>query len=334
MRVVARGAADVATWDAVFAACPWATFFQSRAWAERWREGAGLAPAAHAVRLADGTRAVLPACRTPLARGLLARRVMPAGTLSGWIADGPLGPAHAPALAAELTRLGDLELRLSPFTPALEAAPLPVAGWDATAVVDLSPGFEAVVRDFSKGHRSAARKAFREGVEVARAEGLAAWRAYHEVYEATLGRWGERAQGRHPWALFASLARAGDPRVALWLARHRGRVVAGAVCLSGPRHVAYWHGAAREEAFGLRPVHALLHEALRAACEAGARWFDMGSSGGLEGVAHFKRGFGARELAIPLVRRHSWPARAAARTGRLWRRARTRAGEHRGARPG
>jgi hypothetical protein len=71
---------------------------------------------------------------------------------------------------------------------------------------------------------------------------------------------------------------------------------------------------------------------MRAACEAGARWFDMNPCGGLEGVAHFKRGFGATALAFPLVRRRSWRARMADRSAQLWRGARARVPAAAGAR--
>ena len=105
--------------------------------------------------------------------------------------------------------------------------------------------------------------------------------------------------------------------MALWLARAQGKVVAGALCLHARRHVAYWHGAALEEFFPLRPVHLLMRESMRDAARRGRNWYDFNPSGGLPGVARFKRGFGARPLRVPVVRMRSRRARAAART-RQW----------------
>ena len=156
-----------------------------------------------------------------------------------------------------------------------------------------------------------------ENVPTSFAGDADAWNAYRALTEQSRARWGARAAAAHPPGLWAELARCGEPGVRLWLARAGGRPVAGALCLYGPRHVAYWHGAADAEAFPLRPVHALLAAALADAAARGFAWFDFGPSGGQDGVAHFKRGFGAAPLAVPRVVRHTLATRAAARA-RAW----------------
>jgi hypothetical protein len=312
--------APPAAWDRAFEASAHATFFQGRAWAAAWqRATAGrLRAAAKRLVFSDGASAVLPCAATPLARGLRSRHVMPAGTLGGWLAEAPLGPGHAAAVCAWIgRRLGDCDLRLSPFAPHPEAPSREAVLWDETHVLDLAPGWDRVARGFSKGHRAAVRQAERAGVRVAPAREPADWDAYRALGEATRARWGERAAAAHPPGLLAELARVGEPGVRLWLARAGDRPVAGALCLHGPRHVAYWHGAADARAFPLRPVHALLAAALQDAAARGFAWFDFGPSGGLEGVAHFKRGFGAAPRPVPRLVRHTLATRAAA-CARAW----------------
>ena len=47
----------------------------------------------------------------------------------------------------------------------------------------------------------------------------------------------------------------------------------------------------------LRPSNALNFALLRAAAERGMRWYNLGSSEGLPGVARFKKDLGARDIA-------------------------------------
>jgi lipid II:glycine glycyltransferase (peptidoglycan interpeptide bridge formation enzyme) len=57
-------------------------------------------------------------------------------------------------------------------------------------------------------------------------------------------------------------------------------------------HAVYWHGAAHEDALQLRPTHVLHAAIIKDACARGYRYYDFNPSGGLEGVARFKAGFG------------------------------------------
>ncbi len=328
MEIRSIGRPTRAEWEWVWRGCAWATGFQSPDWAETWAvvTGGALRPRARRIEFSDGAVAILPLCATRVGRGLLRAKCMPEGTLGGWIARMPLGAEHVACLAERLRGgLGELRFRVSPYAPHADHPALPVAGWDETLATDLRPGYDAVLRRWSKGHRAAVRQAERAGVEVRRGRGLADWRTYHEIYRRSRARWGESAQSKHPRELFDALARL-DPRdVQLWLASVGGRIAAGAVCLTAARHVAYWHGAADDRFFPKRPVHLLMHRAMRDAAESGRDWYDFNPSGGLEGVAHFKRGFGAQALAVPILRHHTRRARVAARTRRWLDRAAPRA---------
>ena len=308
--------ASDAQWDAAWAAAPRATFFHSRAWYAAWAEASGgrLRPLARVATLDDGARVVLVGAERRVG-GALARAVesSPAGTFGGWIAPRELAPDEADALAACVGgRAASVVWRASPYDAAMvEAARRLGACDDTTQAVDLREGFDAVVRRWSKGHRATIRQAERAGVRVRTARDARDWDAYLDVYHDTVERWGERATVVYPRGVFDAIARHGGARVRLWLAECDGAVVAGALCLESARVVVYWHGAARRAYFDRRPVHALMHTAMRDACERGLEWFDFNPSGGLEGVRAFKRGFGAQELPSPVVHRHrAWLAAA------------------------
>ncbi len=319
-------AVSAAEWDAVWESAPGATFFHSRAWYEAWAQATGgrLEPHARAVALDDGTRAVVVGARRRVALGL-ARAVesSPAGTFGGWIAPRALTRAEAARVAREVgAGAAAVVWRANPYDAAMVEAARAIHGVsdDTTQSVDLRDGMDAVLRRWSKGHRATIRQAQRAGVRVRTARDASDWDAYFDVYRDTVDRWGERATVVYGREVFHAIACHGGPRVRLWLAECDDRVVAGALCLESARIVVYWHGAAMRDYFDRRPVHAMLHEAMRDACERGMEWFDFNPSGGLEGVRAFKRGFGAVELPSPVVWRHAAWVRAGVRLKRLLRR--------------
>lgn len=297
-KVAAAGAGD---WDAAWEACDHATWFHSRAWSETWsayQEGR-TRPEPLLVTFSDGQRAVLPLTARPALRGLTRRYLSsPGGTYGGWISATPLTGAHAALLVDFLTQeLGPLEWRLNPYDPLLRDISVPGAEPDETHAIDLGPGFEAVTRG-----RSKANKAARAGVTVVPAASEGDWRAYFALYEKSLTRWGGSATSRYRWPLFEAIRTQATPGARLWLARLQDHFIAGALCFHARRHVVYWHGAADEAHFELRPVNLLMQEAIRDACGRGAAWFDFNPSGGHEGVRQFKRSLGGAPLPSPVVR--------------------------------
>lgn len=307
-RVVEARTATPQEWDDAWESCGHATFFHSRQWAEVWSDYSGgtLKPAAQTIVMDDGSRVVFVACREPLHRGVTERVLsMPAGTYGGWLGGDELSADRARALFAHARRTAPvLWWRLNPFDPAVSSLLALADEDDTTHVLDLSGGFERVERDATHGHRSSARKALRAGVTVGRAAGADDWDAYYVLYESSLARWGEEATSRYDRRLFKALAGL-ERGVELWTASLDGRMVAGAVCLYARRHVSCWHAAALGESFPFRPVNLLYFEAARDACERGFSWFDFNPSGGHEGVAEFKRRFGAVELPAPIVQHTS-----------------------------
>lgn len=326
-----RPASD-AEWDRMWSECEYATFFQSRAWAGVWRNytGGTIRPSPRLVTFSDGKVALLPLAYRRRLFGLARAYIFSqAETYGGWISRDGLDHEHAEAMVRYLTGLGSLVWKLNPFDALCEAVGVDATEPDETLAIDLGSGFDAIHRDWSKGHRAAAKQAERSGVTVTTATTREHWRSYYELFEDSIRRWGDSAFSRYRFDLFDEMFRLASPAVRLWLAMYDGRAVAGAVCLYSKRHVVYWHGAAREEFFALRPVHRLMYAILEDACADGdLRWFDFNPSGALDGVRSFKRSFGALPMPCPNVRVEArWlrlaglPGRLAAGAGRRFRKA-------------
>lgn len=310
-------------WDSYWLAAPFATFFESRHWANVWQHyrGGRARAEAHFVEFVDGKSAVVPTTvEWRAGRMLRLTRMSPADTYGGWLSSASLDEEQISALYTLIKReLVNVRWVVNPFlTGATAPRGLPAPALH-TLSLDLAGGFDACRSRWSKGHKSAATKALREGVTVEIAEDAEDWRAYFGVYGDSLRRWGKRTTSQYTWPLFEALSATDSRYVRLWLARWKDVVIAGALCLYHPRQVAYWHGAALERHFARRPTNLLIQEAIRDAVDRGATWFDLGPSGGHEGVEKFKRGFAPAVLPISMIDEAGVLLRSARAVNRLAR---------------
>jgi lipid II:glycine glycyltransferase (peptidoglycan interpeptide bridge formation enzyme) len=296
-------------------------------WAQAWVGYLGATSRAEAWRAhleGDGP-VVLPAFSTRVLAGLGRRyQLSPAGTYGGPFGERTLPAAAAVEIVSRMrSRWSELQWRWSPFA-ASGACPDRsfVATDDTTRVLDLEVGEAELRRQWTKGHRAAARQAERSGVEVRVADEERQWLEYDELYRESLARWGPGATSSYRRELFDALREHAGEQARLWVAYVHGEMAAGALCLYARRHVAYWHGAARERLLEHRPVHLLIEVALHDACERGMKWFDFNPSGGHTGVEGFKKGFGAQPVAAPMLRWQSPTLAPLRRLGRGLRRRR------------
>jgi CelD/BcsL family acetyltransferase involved in cellulose biosynthesis len=292
-------ASDLAEWERTWRDCSYATYFQSLEWAELWREytNGAISPVPKVIEFSDGKKALLPLSMHKGFRGWTSMFFSsPARTFGGWISTDPLTPEHIRQLVDHMQRrLGNIEWRMNPYDDTLKEVNFSPTFKDHTHAIGLEKGYENIKKDWSKGHRSAVTKAEREGVSVRTAQGEEDWRDYFSAYEDSLRRWGEKATSRYEWKFFEEMQKKDSQYIRLWLAVYDDKVIAGALCFYSARHIVYWHGATREEHFKLRPSNLVVAKAIEDGCERGFKWFDFNPSGGHEGVAAFKRSFGALE---------------------------------------
>lgn len=289
-------------WDRIWKQCTYATYFHSREWSLIWNKHSNgkIVPSPHIIRFSDGKLALVP---LSIKKGFLKTCLSsPAGTFGGWISTDNLEIEHTALLTNYLLRRNSaVHWRLNPYYPMYDAIKVLHCREDVTHSLDLRRGLNHIFKGWTKGHRSAAAKAKREGVTSRLANSEADWKEYYLMYEDSLLRWGANASSRYSWRLFDIIRNAKSHNIKLWLADFKGRSIAGALCFYASTHVVYWHGAALAEHFSLRPVHLLMCDIIKNATEAGYWWFDFNPSGGHEGVRKFKEGFGAQSLRCDLV---------------------------------
>lgn len=300
--------ASSSEWDTIWEKCSYATYFHSREWAEIWKAYSkeSISPDPKFLEFSDGKKALLPLSKRRKYKGLMNSYLSsPAGTFGGWISVDSLTAEHAKLLTEFMIHLGNLTWRLNPYHALAFKSGVQITKDDETHTLNLSPGFESILKAMTKGHASAARKAAKSGVQIEIGSTPEDWKAYYGAYQNSLQRWGDRASSQYGWEFFNQMQLRDSPNIKLWLAKYEGKVVAGALCLYALKHVVYWHGAALDEFFNLRPVNLLICEAIKEACDQGFLWFDFNPSGPHEGVRNFKKSFGTQTRPCGIVRSNS-----------------------------
>ena len=302
--------ASDAEWEESWRACEHSTYFHSPEWARVWRDygATRVRPSPKLAQFSDGRRAILPLSYESRLGGLLSRYASSTQcTYGGWLSADSLELPHALLLMDWLTRgqRHSLVWRFNPYDPLAFRAGLTrniQCRRDETHALRLAPKPEEVFRRFKATYRAQIKKAVASAeFSIEPASTLDEWRAYFEIYQDSRRRWGDSAAGGHGWPLFELFHRLRSPHVKLWLARRKGRVVSGDLCLYAKRHVAYWHGATLEDELSSNVAKLLKFEIIKDACTRGYSWFDFNPSAGLSGVRFFKQGFNCEVLPAPIV---------------------------------
>ena len=298
--------ADSDAWDALVEASDPGSYLQLSGWAR--------------VKAVNGWSSERLLASDRVGAQILVRRPRPLPWAFAYAPRGPLGGYWTPEDIAAFTDTARTDLprvagRVShlridpeveidgPHDPegatrrALQASgwrPAPPIQPSSTRVIDLRPDEESLWGDLRKKWRQYVNKARSAGVVVVDAEGDRLGEFYR-IYRETADRAGflirTEAAYRDVWEAFRPSGRArllfaqgsdGEPLATLFLVRSGTRVVEP-------------YGGMTQSGADTRANYLLKWEAIRSSREAGAETYDLwGLATG--GIAHFKTGFGGREV--------------------------------------
>jgi hypothetical protein len=293
-------------WEAVDARRAAPTFFARPAWAKALaRSNPAYTPAPIRCFFDDGSSCIVPLVRARAPLGMRSYLGTPFGCTialreNGVEAEPEFGAA---AIGHILARAGQ----------SINVTPWPMAGHAAhdfgasrtektTSVVDLKDGVDAALARMDGKFRRMAGQADRRGVACAYDRSPEAVDAYYAILEESALRWG-RAKPTFPKRLLEALVHFGKDDVEIWFATFEGQRIAGGVILYGSEESNFWSAAMLSDFSALRPSNALNVALIRAAAARGVRWYNLGSSEGLPGVARFKEGVGGETLGYRTWRR-------------------------------
>lgn len=283
-----------------------ATFFQTPYWFQVVGSHLGFKTRPIYVELPNGKSGVFPLADRSLYKGIAREFISsPGGTYGGLVSSFELHPAELDVLENSVIERTNFIYRVNP----LRVAGRTFTGQmneDFTHLLDLkSLDPSNVLRRWRKGHKADAKKALREGVLVSTKNDDNVLQDYYAAYLDSLRRWG-RAAARYDLELFRKLLALPQAYVKLWQAFYKERLIYGCLCFYFGKHVVYWHGAGLSEFFSLGAVHLLQWRIIEDAMVNGFRYYDFNPSGGIDGVVHFKEGFGTDKVDAPVMKGRAW----------------------------
>lgn len=299
---------DVAFWNELASASPASTFYHTPLWhtivIEAYKD---YAIGTCGFVFNNGGRVVFPCIQTKKGRPLLGKSRLKSSVFGGYggcIADNNVTVAQQREIYDWLVKQrASIAIDTNPFVKT--AVKLPegfICREDFTQALTLSKDEQTLYQKLNRGGKSNLNQAKKHGITVRLARTDSDIHAYYALYRDTLRRWGDSALFEYPESLFFTIfAHAGDG-IKIWLAEKEAVIVAGVIIFYWNRIATYWHGASHQDYFQCYPNNMLHMEIIRDAAAAGFRYYDFGPSGGQEGVARFKKSFGAVEL--PFVSAH------------------------------
>jgi CelD/BcsL family acetyltransferase involved in cellulose biosynthesis len=160
-------------------------------------------------------------------------------------------------------------------------------------LISLEGGIERAWRRASKERRRLSRRAEEAGVVVRPLDGAAELRRFYEIYLEESRVWG----GIHPYPfeLFSSLYERRAEGAIVWGAYLDGELLGGHVDFYFGSMAQAWQAAMADRANRHEAGAILVKKAIEEACARGMRVFNLGSSGGNEGLLFFKESLGGVE---------------------------------------
>lgn len=289
-------------WSQVVAASAYATFFHTPTWADIL---VATYPEIHiatkAFVLDDGTVAIVPIAGT-IERNRLFRwyESMFPGGYGGPVASRSLTREEVLSISQHLinSRTAFMHIMGNPFFDTEDNFCITskyTHSVQYTHILDLGIGFNEAFNRYAAEKRRYTRKAMKMGVTVSIAETERDYHQYYNVYRDTLQRWGETTLVSYPSALFDHMYRQRSQSIKLWIAKVDGNIISGKLVFYHNQQAFYWHGATLQHYFNHHPGPLLMTEIIKDACQIGIRYLDLGPSGGLPGVEHYKESFGAEK---------------------------------------
>jgi hypothetical protein len=284
---------------------------QTPGWTDVMCAAGHAADASRYYELPDGQRMILPLVRLS---GPLPRFASPpaAWGFGGLLSAMPLRASDIEVVFEDLSRLPAAQITVRPN-------PLDAGVWQAGApavaiaiprrahVVDLTGGFEAVVKRFDTQAKRSIRKAEREGVTVEYDTSSKFVPEFYELFKMSLVRWADkqhepawlshwRGTRRDPIDKFIQMSERMNGECRWYVARAAGQTIAACLVLMG-KNAHYTRGVMNRDLATNGANFLLQRTILEDACKNGCRWYHMGETGHSESLSKFKEHFGALPYA-------------------------------------
>ena len=288
---------NIAHWDTIAAASPAATFYHTRYWHDI------VVSAYNEYKIAtrefifdDGAIAVLP-CLSSTKKSLFKERVRLKsavfGTYGDIISNKPLTEEQRSQIYAYLKKLN--------IGITIEGNPFSQSGMTDfferqecfTQIVNIK-GDEAIIKKgFDVGAKRRLNQALKGGVIVRTIGSAEEVKVYYNIYLDCIKRWGQNTIFQYLEPIFHAIFNQDSRFRKIWLEEKVGVIIGGVIVFYWNRIACSWHNASLQTYFDCAPNNILQMEIMKDAFKNNFLFYDLGISGGKEGVVAFKKSLGA-----------------------------------------
>jgi hypothetical protein len=255
----------------------------------------------------DGTRAVFPFMRE---KSSALKRVLgwdnyisgAAYTYGGPISDRPLGKNQQDALSeyvgSMVKRHHILVIRGNPFAPQ-KSLPGYKKIEDASHLVELYKCRDEkdLLKEYHKRSRDGVKKNLKDHVlEIRKADSLDEYRELYRIYLKSTTHW-ESLLTDYPFKLFQNIFDLKSEHIKLWTIYFGNRMIGGEIMLYWNDYCTGFVSYYNREYSKLQGRQYMLHQAFMDCLAKGIKYYDFRQSGGIKGVADFKRRMGGKEYS-------------------------------------
>jgi len=161
-----------------------------------------------------------------------------------------------------------------------------------TRMLYLDTDFDLIFNEKFEGRaRTAYRKAVKSFIIVEKLDELSKVEKYYLLY--TKSKVFKNARIKYNIEFFQNLFQIAKDNSEFWIANYRGSIIAGAIFLKYGNMLFYWHAFTLEDFRSLSPQLAIIVNIIKAACQTGIKYVNLGGSGNNKGIDKFKASLGA-----------------------------------------
>ena len=154
-----------------------------------------------------------------------------------------------------------------------------------------------LLKEYHKRSRDGVKKNLRDNVlEIREAESLDEYRELYTIYMKSTAHW-ESLLTEYPFTLFQDIYNLKSEYVRLWTIYYKNRMIGGEIMLYWNDYCTGFVSYYDREYSKLQGRQYMLHHAFMDCLAKGIKYYDFRQSGGVKGVADFKRRMGGKEYS-------------------------------------
>jgi len=271
--------------------CNNATFYQSPAWYKIWEKTLGDKYECVEYSLSNGNRFILPRQIRKRLYGTTIEYISgPVGTYGGFIGITKPTEKESRELVSILNSAKHLTVIQSPHFPLTNFKSTKQSDGRIINLDNIE--LNNVTSTWTKSGKSNYQLSKNIDYTFSKTFNTNILEKYFDVYRQSIERWGENASNNYPKLLFRNIFKEKNENIELLYLKNNGELVCGGIFFKFNNIVNWWHGAVAQKYISTGATYLFQEYAIKYYSQ-NFSIYDLGLSGGHQGVDDFKRRLGS-----------------------------------------